>query len=86
MLQEQLSESFAVEVVLHQGSAFSSFLFAIIIDSLTTNIRKEPPWQTMFANDVVLCAKEKDVLKLELEQRRDCHGEERNESVKNKDI
>ena len=35
------SELFAVEVGLHQGSAFSSFLFAIMIDSLTQNIRKK---------------------------------------------
>ena len=43
-------------------------LFAIMMDSLTEHIRKEPPWQTMFADDVVLCAREKDVLELEMEQ------------------
>ncbi len=52
-------EPFAVEVGLHKGSAFSPFLFAIIMDSLTENIRKEAPWQMMFADDVVLCAREK---------------------------
>ena len=56
------SEPFAVEVGLHQGSAFSPFLFAIMMDSLTENIRKKAPWQMMFADDVVLCAREKDVL------------------------
>ena len=35
------SEPFAVEVGLHQGSAFSPFLFAIMMHSLTENIRKE---------------------------------------------
>ena len=65
------SESFAVEVGLHQGSDISRFLFAIMMDSLTENIRKEAPWQTMFADDVVLCAREKDVLELELEQWRE---------------
>ena len=35
------SEPFAVEVGLHQGSAFSPFQFAIMMDSLTENIRKE---------------------------------------------
>ena len=34
------SRPFAVEVDLHQGSTFSSFLFAIMMDSLTENIRK----------------------------------------------
>ena len=58
---EGTSEPFAVEVGLHQGYAFSPFLFAIMMDSLTENIRKEALWQMMFAVDVVLCAKEKDV-------------------------
>ena len=65
------SEPFAVEVGLHQGSAFSPFLFAIMMDSLTENIRIKAPWQMMFADDVALCAREKDVLELELEQWRE---------------
>ena len=63
-----LSESSAVEVGLHQGSSFPPFLFAIMMDSRTENIRKETHWQMMFTDNVVLCAKEKDVLELELEQ------------------
>ena len=62
------SEPFAVEVGLHQGSAYSPFLFAIMMDSLTENIRKEAPWHMMFADDVVACAREKEVLELGLEQ------------------
>ena len=65
------SKPYAVEVGLHQGSAFSPFLFAIMMDSLTENIRKECSRMTMFADDVVLCAREKDVLELELEQWRE---------------
>ena len=68
------SEPFAVEVGLHQGSAFSSFQYAIILDSLTENISNEAPWQMMFADDVVVCAREKDVLELELEQWREALG------------
>ena len=60
------SEPFAVEVGLHQGSAFSPFLFAIVIDSMTEIIRK-----STFADDVVQCAREKDILELELEQWRE---------------
>ena len=37
------SEPFALEVGLLQGSAFSPFLFAIMMDSLTENIRKQAP-------------------------------------------
>ena len=62
------SELFAVEVGLHQGSAFSPCLFAIMMDLLTESIRKKAPWQMMFADDVVLCAREKDDLELELKQ------------------
>ena len=65
------SEPFAVEVGLHQESAFSPFLFAIMTDSLAKTIRKVAPWQMMFADDVVLCAREKDVLELDLYQWRE---------------
>ena len=41
------------------------------MDSLPENIRKEAPWQMMFADDVVLCAREKEVLDVELEQWRE---------------
>ena len=38
-------------------------------DGFTTeNIRRKAPWQMMFADDVVLCAKKKDVLELELKK------------------
>ena len=37
------TESFKVNVGLHQGSALSPFLFAVIIDSITDEVRKEPP-------------------------------------------
>ena len=49
-----LTEEFKVGVGLHQGSALSLFLFAIIMDKLTENIRKDPPWDMMFADDIVL--------------------------------
>ena len=37
------TESFKVEVGLHQGSALSSFLFAVIMDRTTDELRREPP-------------------------------------------
>ena len=61
------SEHFAVEVGLHQGSAFSPFLFSIMMDSLT----EKAHWQMMFADDVVMCGREKYVLELELVQWRE---------------
>ena len=56
--------TFCTEVDLHQGSAVSPFSFAIMMDSLMENIRKDArdlgSWEMMFADDVVLCAREKD--------------------------
>ena len=37
------TESFKVKVGLHQGSAVSPFLFAVIMNRLTDEVRKEPP-------------------------------------------
>ena len=49
------TESFKVKVGLHQGSALSPFLFAVIMDRLTDEVRREPPWTMLFADDMVIC-------------------------------
>ena len=43
------TESFKVEVGLHQGSALSLFLFAMIMDRLTDKVRRELPSQQCYA-------------------------------------
>ena len=48
------TKSFKVKVGLHQGSALSSFLFAVIMDTLTDEVRREPPWTMLFADDIVI--------------------------------
>ena len=50
----RLTEEFKVGVGLHQGSALSPFLFAIIMDKLTEDIRKDAPWDMLFEDDIVL--------------------------------
>ena len=37
------TESFKVKVGMHQGSALSPFLFAVIMDRLMDEVRREPP-------------------------------------------
>ena len=54
-----VTEGFKVGVGLHQGSALSPFLFAIVMDRLTDEVRREAPWTMMFADDIVICGGEK---------------------------
>ncbi|KAK3513205.1 hypothetical protein QTP70_009746 [Hemibagrus guttatus] len=49
------TEEFKVEVGLHQGSALSPFLFAIVMDQLSEEVRQESPWTMVFADDIVMC-------------------------------
>ena len=52
---------------LHQGSALSPFLFAIVMDKLTEEIRTESPCDIMFADDIVLCREDRRQLQEVLE-------------------
>ena len=62
------TESFKVKVGLHQGPALSPFLFAVIMDRLMDEVRREPPWTMLFADNIVIC---KETRK-EVEQRLKC--------------
>ncbi|VFQ98203.1 unnamed protein product [Cuscuta campestris] len=48
------SESFSVGMELHQGSALSPFLFALVMDVLTQGVQEGVPWCMFFADDIVL--------------------------------
>ena len=61
------TESFKVKVGLHQGSALSPFLFAVIMDRLTDEVRREPPWTILFADDIVICEETREEVERRLE-------------------
>ena len=61
------TESFKVKVGLHQGSALSPFLFAVIMNRLTDEIRREPPWTMLFADNIVICEETREEIERRLE-------------------
>ena len=62
-----VTEGFEVKVGLHQGSALSPCLFAMMTDRMTDDIREEALWTMMFADDIVICSESKDWVEEKLE-------------------
>ena len=56
-----------MEVGLHQESALSPFLFAMVIDRLTDEVKQESPLTVMFAGDVVICSESREQVEENLE-------------------
>ena len=52
---------------MHQGSALSPFLFAVIMNRLTDEVRREPPWTILFADDIVICKETRKKVEWRLE-------------------
>ncbi|KAK3521825.1 hypothetical protein QTP70_018561 [Hemibagrus guttatus] len=61
------TEEFKLEVGLHQGSALSPFLFAMVMDQLSEEVRQESPWTMMFADDIVICSESREQVEENLE-------------------
>ncbi|KAK3547492.1 hypothetical protein QTP86_021194, partial [Hemibagrus guttatus] len=62
------TEEFKVEVGLHQGSALSPFLFAMVMDQLSEEVRQESSWTMMFADDIVICSESREQVEENLER------------------
>ncbi|KAK3556835.1 hypothetical protein QTP70_022272, partial [Hemibagrus guttatus] len=62
------TEEFKMEVGLHQGLALSPFLFAIVMDQLSEEVRQESPWTMMFADDIVICSESREQVEENLER------------------
>ena len=48
------TNDFPIHIGLHQGSALSPYLFALVVDEITRDIQGGIPWCMLFADDVVL--------------------------------
>uniref|UniRef100_A0A3B4DPZ4 ribonuclease H n=1 Tax=Pygocentrus nattereri TaxID=42514 RepID=A0A3B4DPZ4_PYGNA len=57
-----------VKVGLHQGSALSPFLIAMVMERLTDEVRQEAPWTMMFADDIVICGESREQVEENLER------------------
>ena len=68
---EGMTDMFEVRVGLHQGSSLSPYLFNVVMDVITKDVREEAPWTMMFADDVVLCDETAAGLEEKLERWRD---------------
>ncbi|MCJ8732893.1 hypothetical protein PDJAM_G00217090 [Pangasius djambal] len=62
------TEEFKVEVGLHQGSALSPFLFAMVMDQLSEEVRQQSPCTMMFADDIVICSESREQVEENLER------------------
>ena len=62
------TKSFKVKVRMHQGSALSPFLFAVMMYRLTDEVRREPRWTMLFADNIVICEETWE----EVERRLEC--------------
>ena len=61
------TKSFKVKVGLHQGSVLSLFLFVVIMDRLTDEVRREPLWTMLFADNIVICEETREEVERRLE-------------------
>ncbi|KAK3569876.1 hypothetical protein QTP86_006746 [Hemibagrus guttatus] len=62
------TEEFKMEVGLHQELALKSFLFAMVMDQLSEEVRQESPWTMMFADYIVIYSESREQVEENLER------------------
>ncbi|VDM73398.1 unnamed protein product [Strongylus vulgaris] len=50
------SKPFRVKTGVHQRSVSSLLLFITVMNAVTDNLKRQPPWALLYADDVVLMA------------------------------
>ena len=51
-----IGEQFEVGIGLHQGSALSPFLFIMLVDTISQDVRTDLPWELLYADDLAIIA------------------------------
>ena len=51
---DSTTNDFTIKIGLHQGSALSPYIFALVMDEITKDIQDDIPWCMLFADDVML--------------------------------
>jgi hypothetical protein len=56
-ISDRDTNNFSINIGLHQVSALSPYLFALVIDEVTKDIQDDIPWCMLFADDMILMDK-----------------------------
>jgi len=53
-------EDFKVRARVHQGSALSPYLFSVVMDEVTKEIKREVPWCMLFSDNIALVGENRE--------------------------
>ena len=62
------TEKFPVKVGLHQGTALSPYLFNLIMDVISAEVRDEVPLSMLFDDDIILSSSQHENVEKKLEE------------------
>ena len=71
------TEKFPVKVGLHQGSALSPYLFNLIMDVISPEVRDEAPLSMLFADNIILSSSQCEYVEKEIGGMEKSYGGER---------